>query len=132
IKKSLGQNFLIDVNILSRIIDSAGIDSNSNVIEIGPGIGSLTEQLALKANKVVAFEIDERLKPVLESTLSPYDNIKVLLEDILDADIQNVIEREFTPGESIHIVVYISYFIYTTLLLSILIYYLIFNIYTVI
>src|SRR5699024_1461938 len=54
IKKSLGQNFLIDVNILSRIIDSAGIDSNSNVIEIGPGIGSLTEQLALKANKVVA------------------------------------------------------------------------------
>src|SRR5699024_11950290 len=53
IKKSLGQNFLIDVNILSRIIDSAGIDSNSNVIEIGPGIGSLTEQLALKANKVV-------------------------------------------------------------------------------
>src|SRR5699024_11411791 len=79
-------NFLIDVNILSRIIDSAGIDSNSNVIEIGPGIGSLTEQLALKANKVVAFEIDERLKPVLESTLSPYDNIKILFEDILDAD----------------------------------------------
>src|SRR5690625_5763673 len=56
IKKSLGQNFLIDVNILSRIIDSAGIDSNSNVIEIDPGIGSLTEQLALKANKVVALD----------------------------------------------------------------------------
>src|SRR5690625_4480477 len=82
IKKSHGQYFLIYVHILSRIIDSAGIDSNSNVIEIGPGIGSLTEQLALKANKVVAFEIDERLKPVLESTLSPYDNIKVLFEDI--------------------------------------------------
>ena len=120
IKKSLGQNFLIDVNILSRIIDSAGIDSNSNVIEIGPGIGSLTEQLALKANKVVAFEIDERLKPVLESTLSPYDNIKVLFEDILDADIQNVIEREFPPGESIHIVANLPYYITTPILLRLL------------
>src|SRR5699024_9265128 len=77
IKKILRQYFLIDVNILARIIDSAGIDSNSNVIEIGPGIGSLTEQHELKADKVVPCEIDERLKPVLESALSPYDNFRV-------------------------------------------------------
>lgn len=120
VKKSLGQNFLIDVNILTRIIESAGIDSNSNVIEIGPGIGSLTEQLALRAKKVVAFEIDQRLEPVLASTLSPYDNIKIIFEDILKADIESIIKAEFSPGEKIHIVANLPYYITTPILLRLL------------
>src|SRR5699024_1822822 len=120
VKKSLGQNFLIDVNILTHIIDAAGIDENANVIEIGPGIGSLTEQLALRAKKVVAFEIDQRLKPVLESTLKPYDNIKIIFEDILKSNLKEVIKNEFSPGEKIHIVANLPYYITTPILLRLL------------
>src|SRR5690625_2652178 len=82
-KKSLGQNFIIDTNILKKIISSAGINETSGVIEIGPGIGSLTEQLAIQAKKVVAFEIDQRLIPILSDTLSPYQNVTIVNEDIL-------------------------------------------------
>jgi len=120
VKKSLGQNFLIDVNILTHIIDAAGIDENANVIEIGPGIGSLTEQLALRAKKVVAFEIDQRLKPVLESTLKPYDNIKIIFEDILKSNLKEVSKNEFSPGEKIHIVANLPYYITTPILLRLL------------
>ncbi|MBC8830642.1 16S rRNA (adenine(1518)-N(6)/adenine(1519)-N(6))-dimethyltransferase, partial [Escherichia coli] len=77
-KKSLGQNFLIDSNILTRITDTAEITKETNVIEIGPGIGALTEQLAKTANEVVAFEIDQRLLPILDDTLSAYNNVKVV------------------------------------------------------
>src|SRR5690625_700602 len=77
-KKSLGQNFLIDVNILENIIKHAGIDKESAVIEIGPGIGALTEQLAIHAEKVVAYEIDQRLLPILNHTLQDYTNIHVI------------------------------------------------------
>ncbi|MDN6206383.1 MAG: 16S rRNA (adenine(1518)-N(6)/adenine(1519)-N(6))-dimethyltransferase, partial [Staphylococcus simulans] len=71
-KKSLGQNFLIDVNIIHKIIEASNIDETTGVIEVGPGMGSLTEQLAKHAKKVVAFEIDQRLIPVLDDTLSDY------------------------------------------------------------
>ena len=74
-KKSLGQNFLIDPNILRNIVSHADLTEKTGVIEIGPGIGALTEHLARAAGKVVAFEIDGRLLPVLEDTLSPYDNV---------------------------------------------------------
>src|SRR5690625_3669826 len=74
-KKSLGQNFLIDVNILEKIIKHAGVDKNTGVIEIGPGIGALTEQLAIHAEQVVAYEIDQRLLPILKDTLSDYTKI---------------------------------------------------------
>src|SRR5690625_677512 len=73
-KKSLGQNFIIDANILTKIIEKANINKNVGVIEIGPGIGSLTEQLAIHSKKVVAIEIDERLLPILEETLKDYNN----------------------------------------------------------
>lgn len=120
VKKSLGQNFLIDVNVLTQIIDSAGIDKNSNVIEIGPGIGSLTEQLAINAKKVVAFEIDQRLEPILASTLEPYNNIKIIFEDILKADLETIIQEEFEAGEKIHIVANLPYYITTPILLRLL------------
>ncbi|WP_411026303.1 ribosomal RNA small subunit methyltransferase A, partial [Salmonella sp. s58078] len=87
-KKSLGQNFLIDSNILTRITDTAEITKETNVIEIGPGIGALTEQLAKTANEVVAFEIDQRLLPILDDTLSAYNNIQVVHGDVLKADVE--------------------------------------------
>ena len=80
-KKSLGQNFLIDTNILRNIVEYAELTPESGVIEIGPGIGALTEQLAKRCNKVVAFEIDQRLLPVLAETLSPYPHVTVIHQD---------------------------------------------------
>ncbi len=94
-KKSLGQNFLIDVNILKNILNVADITKETNAIEVGPGIGALTEQLAIYANKVVAFEIDQRLVPILEDTLSPYDNVNIVNQDILKADIQSLLQQKF-------------------------------------
>ena len=77
-KKSFGQNFLTDTNILQKIVDTAEIDKNVNVIEIGPGIGALTEFLAENAAEVMAFEIDDRLVPILEDTLRDHDNVNVI------------------------------------------------------
>lgn len=92
-KKSFGQNFLTDTNILQKIVDTAEIDKNVNVIEIGPGIGALTEFLAENAAEVMAFEIDERLVPILEDTLRDHDNIKVINEDVLKADLQTRVKE---------------------------------------
>ena len=83
VKKSLGQNFLIEPNILTKMLDVADVNKETNVIEIGPGIGALTQRLARAAKKVLAFEIDGRLIPVLEDTLSEHDNVTVIHEDIL-------------------------------------------------
>jgi 16S rRNA (adenine1518-N6/adenine1519-N6)-dimethyltransferase len=94
-KKSLGQNFLIDTNILRNIVDYAGLTKESGAIEIGPGIGALTEQLAKVSKKVVSFEIDQRLLPILEDTLSPYDNVKIIHQDVLKANVNEVAAREF-------------------------------------
>src|SRR5699024_4877114 len=95
-KKSLGQNFMVDVNTLEKIIVHADINQKMGVIEVGPGIGSLTEQLAIHANKVVAFEIDQRLLPILEDTLGDYSNIEIIHEDILKADVHQMTRRLFT------------------------------------
>ena len=83
ILKKFRTELLIDVNIINNIIDASDIDAQTGVIEIGPGMGSLTEQLARHAKRVLAFEIDQRLIPVLNDTLSPYDNVTVINEDIL-------------------------------------------------
>ncbi|WP_330872668.1 ribosomal RNA small subunit methyltransferase A, partial [Streptococcus suis] len=86
-KKSFGQNFLTDTNILQKIVDTAEIDQNVNVIEIGPGIGALTEFLAESAAEVMAFEIDDRLIPILADTLGRFDNVTVVNQDILKTDL---------------------------------------------
>lgn len=119
-KKSLGQNFIIDANILKRIIEIADIDERSGVIEIGPGIGSLTEQLALVANKVVAFEIDQRLLPILDDTLAKYDNIEIVHEDILKVDLATAIQKYFDSHLQIHVVANLPYYITTPILMKIL------------
>lgn len=119
-KKSLGQNFLIDTNILTGIISATNIDKSAGVIEVGPGIGSLTEQLAIHANKVVAYEIDQRLVPILGDTLSAYDNVEVVNEDILNIDLNSDIAERFSEDLHIHIVANLPYYITTPILMSVL------------
>lgn len=119
-KKSLGQNFLIDTNILNRIVDFAEVGPETAAIEIGPGIGALTEQLAKRAKKVVAFEIDQRLLPILAETLEPYDNVKVIHSDVLKADVHHVIGEEFEPGQDIMVVANLPYYVTTPILFKLL------------
>ncbi|KGX85470.1 16S rRNA (adenine(1518)-N(6)/adenine(1519)-N(6))-dimethyltransferase RsmA [Pontibacillus litoralis] len=119
-KKSLGQNFIIDVNTLENIVYNAGVDNQAGVIEIGPGIGALTEQLAKKADKVLAFEIDQRLLPILDQTLQPYDNIRVVNQDILKADVPRIMEEYFDQGQPVHVVANLPYYITTPILMNLL------------
>jgi len=119
-KKSLGQNFLIDVNILEKIIKHAGVDKNTGVIEIGPGIGALTEQLAIHAEQVVAYEIDQRLLPILKDTLNDYTNIHIIHQDILKADVNKMIKEEFHANQSIQLVANLPYYITTPILMKLL------------
>lgn len=119
-KKSLGQNFLIDVNIIHNIIEASDIDADTGVIEIGPGMGSLTEQLAKNAKEVVAFEIDQRLIPVLKDTMGPYDNVTVINEDILKADIAHYVAEHFPKCKKIMVVANLPYYITTPILLNLM------------
>lgn len=119
-KKSLGQNFLIDPNILRNIVSHANLTKDSGAIEVGPGIGALTEHLARVAKKVVSFEIDQRLLPVLEDTLSPYDNVKIVHSDILKADVAQVIEEEMSGIEDIMVVANLPYYVTTPILMKLL------------
>lgn len=119
-KKSFGQNFLTDTNILQKIVDTAEIDENVNVIEIGPGIGALTEFLAEKAAEVMAFEIDDRLIPILADTLRDFDNVKVVNEDILKADLQTQIQAFKNPDLPIKVVANLPYYITTPILMHLI------------
>lgn len=113
-KKGLGQNFLSSPEILEQIADVAEIDG-TGVIEIGPGFGVLTNELAKRAKKVVAYEVDERLIPILADTLSEYDNVKIINEDILKADISAVINDEFN-GERVSVAANLPYYITTPII----------------
>lgn len=118
-KKSLGQNFLTEPNILQKIVATAEIDKQTNVIEVGPGIGALTEHLARAAHQVLAFEIDDRLIPVLADTLSPYDNIKVVHNDILKVDLKKE-TAFFDQAVPIKVVANLPYYITTPIMMHIL------------
>lgn len=120
VKKSLGQNFLIDPNILRKIVGQAKLTKNSAAIEIGPGIGALTEHLAREAGKVLAFEIDQRLLPVLDDTLSPYDNISIVHADILKTDVQAAIDSELAGYDDIVVVANLPYYVTTPIILKLL------------
>lgn len=119
-KKSLGQNFLIDTNILRNIVEVANLTDASGVIEVGPGIGALTEQLAKKAKKVVSFEIDQRLLPVLEETLHPYSNVSIIHSDVLKANIQETINVELKDIEDLMVVANLPYYVTTPILMKLL------------
>ncbi len=119
-KKSFGQNFLTDTNILQKIVDTAEIDKNVNVIEIGPGIGALTEFLAENAAEVMAFEIDDRLIPILADTLRDFDNVKVINEDVLKSDLQSRIKEFTNPDLPIKVVANLPYYITTPILMHLI------------
>ena len=116
-KKSFGQNFLTDTNILQKIVDTAEIDDQVNVIEIGPGIGALTEFLAERAAEVMAFEIDHRLVPILADTLRDFDNVTVVNEDILKVDLAQHIQNFKNPDLPIKVVANLPYYITTPILM---------------
>ena len=95
-KKGFGQNFIIDPSVVEKIARVSGINETTNVIEVGPGIGALTEQLALKAKSVTAYEIDPRCIEVLADTMSPYPNVNVILKDFLEVSADELPEGELT------------------------------------
>ena len=119
-KKSFGQNFLTDTNILQKIVDTAEIEKNVNVIEIGPGIGALTEFLAESAAEVMAFEIDDRLVPILADTLRDFDNVTVVNQDILKVDLAQYIAEFKNPDLPIKVVANLPYYITTPILMHLI------------
>lgn len=120
LKKSLGQNFIMDTNILQIMVEAADLDQDTLVIEVGPGIGALTEQLAKRAAKVLAFEIDQRLIPVLEETLSAYPNVKIIHQDILKADLAAVTKEYLDKYKRLSVAANLPYYITTPVILKFL------------
>ena len=114
-RKNYGQNFLIDSHVIEKIIDAAEIDKSSEVLEIGPGIGTLTQYLAENAGAVKAVEIDDKLIPILEKTLAEYDNVEVIHGDILKQDIGAMFE-----GRPFKIVANLPYYITTPIIMGLL------------
>ncbi|MDR1017444.1 MAG: 16S rRNA (adenine(1518)-N(6)/adenine(1519)-N(6))-dimethyltransferase RsmA [Lachnospiraceae bacterium] len=117
-QKRFGQNFLIDTHVLSKIVDYADITKDDFVIEIGPGIGTLTQYLAEAAKKVVAIEIDKSLIPILQDdTLKEFANVKIINQDILKVDLNELINRE-NDGKPVKIVANLPYYITTPIIMS--------------
>ena len=116
-QKKFGQNFLIDEHVLSKIIRSAEITEDDFVVEIGPGIGTLTQYLAASAREVAAIEIDDALIPILEDTLSAYDNVTVIHEDVLKVDLCKLAEEK-NCGEPIKVVANLPYYITTPIIMG--------------
>ncbi len=116
-QKRFGQNFLIDSHILEKIAESAEITKEDCVLEIGPGIGTMTQYLAEGAGQVIAVEIDKSLIPILKDTLSPYDNVTVINEDILKVDIRKLVE-ERNGGKPIKVVANLPYYITTPIIMG--------------
>ena len=116
-QKKFGQNFLIDTHVLDKIIAAANITKDDLVLEVGPGIGTMTQYLCEHARQVVAVEIDKNLIPILEDTLSEYDNVKVINADILKVDI-NKIAKEENGGRPIKVVANLPYYITTPIIMG--------------
>lgn len=117
LKKSLGQNFIIDSNILTNIVHTAGLNKQTNVVEVGPGIGALTEHLARASKEVIAFEIDDRLLPVLDDTLSPYDNVTIIHKDVLQANLKEILSEKVDLAEPLMVVANLPYYITTPIIM---------------
>ncbi|MCH5338354.1 MAG: 16S rRNA (adenine(1518)-N(6)/adenine(1519)-N(6))-dimethyltransferase RsmA [Acetatifactor sp.] len=116
-QKKYGQNFLIDTGVLNRIVDAAEITGEDCVLEIGPGIGTMTQYLAERAGAVVAVEIDKNLIPILEDTLSEYENITLINEDILKVDINKIVEEK-NGGRPVKVVANLPYYITTPIIMG--------------
>lgn len=116
-QKKFGQNFLIDDHVITKIINAAEITKDDLVLEIGPGIGTMTQYLAESARKVIAVEIDKNLIPILGETLAEYDNVTVINEDILKLDINRLVEEE-NDGKPIKVVANLPYYITTPIIMG--------------
>lgn len=116
-QKKFGQNFLIDTSVLDRIIAAAGITKDDCVLEVGPGIGTMTQYLAESAREVVAVEIDKNLIPILEDTLSEYDNVTVINDDILKVDVNRIVQEK-NGGRPIKVVANLPYYITTPIIMG--------------
>ncbi|QEK13365.1 16S rRNA (adenine(1518)-N(6)/adenine(1519)-N(6))-dimethyltransferase RsmA [Crassaminicella thermophila] len=117
--KSLGQNFLIDENILYKIIDGAEVNKEDMVIEVGPGIGTLTQALAEEANKVIAIEIDKNLLPILSETLGDKDNVEIVNEDVLKLNLHKLIEEK-CEGKPVKVIANLPYYVTTPIIMKFL------------
>lgn len=116
-QKKFGQNFLIDGHVLDKIIDGAGVTKDDMVLEIGPGIGTMTQYLAEAAGKVVAVEIDRNLLPILQETLADYGNVKVIHADVLSLDLEKLVQEE-NGGRPIKVVANLPYYITTPIIMA--------------
>ena len=116
-QKKFGQNFLIDGHVLDKIIAGAGVTKDDMVLEIGPGIGTITQYLAEAAGKVVAVEIDRNLLPILQETLADYDNVKVIHADVLSLDLEKLVQEE-NGGRPIKVVANLPYYITTPIIMA--------------
>ncbi|HHT98398.1 MAG TPA: 16S rRNA (adenine(1518)-N(6)/adenine(1519)-N(6))-dimethyltransferase RsmA [Clostridiales bacterium] len=119
IQKKFGQNFLIDSNVLEKIVKEADINDNDLVIEIGPGIGTLTQYLCEAANEVIAIEIDKKLIPILNETLSDYNNVTILNQDILKTDLEQLINNK-KISKTVKVVANLPYYITTPIVMDLL------------
>ena len=117
--KALGQNFLINPTVCPRMADACGADENTGVIEVGPGFGVLTAELAKKAKKVVSIELDERLLPVLDETLAEFDNVEVINSDVLKVDLHKLIEEKFS-GMKVAVCANLPYYITSPVIMHLL------------
>lgn len=117
--KSLGQNFLIDDNIVDKIVAGAGIGPSDKIIEVGPGIGTLTREMASRAGALMAVEIDKNLIPILADTLGDYENVKIVNEDIIKADIRGLIDENLDGGP-VKLVANLPYYITTPIIMRFL------------
>ncbi len=116
-QKKFGQNFLIDGHVLDKIIAGAGVTKDDMVLEIGPGIGTMTQYLAEAAGKVVTVEIDRNLLPILQETLADYDNVKVIHADVLSLDLEKLVQEE-NGGRPIKVVANLPYYITTPIIMA--------------
>ena len=118
--KALGQNFIIDPDVCPMIVEKSGITDKTGVLEIGPGVGVLTQEIAKKAQKVVALELDTRLIPVLEDTLSDFDNVEVINADVMKTDLEKIFEQSFSDCSDICVCANLPYYITSPIIMLLL------------
>lgn len=119
LSKGFGQNFIVNPGICPRIAEAAGIGPGWGALEVGPGIGVLTEQLCKRADKVVSIEVDKRLPPLLEETMADYDNFKLILQDVLKVDLRTLLKEEF-GGKPVAVCANLPYYITSPILMRLL------------
>lgn len=118
--KALGQNFIIDPDVCPMIVEKSGITQDDGVLEIGPGVGVLTQEIAKKAKKVVSLELDTRLIPVLGDTLEDFPNVEVINADVMKTDLERIFEESFSDCRNIHVIANLPYYITSPIIMMLL------------